>query len=238
MRLRFSPKGRVSQVDPLEVRHHLVSTLERWGMPETIRVDNGWPFGDPQRKVIPVLALWLIGHGIAVVWNRPRQPTDNAKVERMQQTTTHWVDLARCSSVAVLQERLAGVALVQREQYPVSRLGFRSRARVYRGLYECRRVYLAKAFDIRRVYRYLSACRLVRKVACNGQASLYGHGYQIGKQYRGEMLGVGFDADEVSWVFYDRHGAELRRHSARQLGEADVLALSVSQRTDRRSKAP
>ncbi len=207
-------------------------------MPEMIRVDNGWPFGDPQRKVIPVLALWLIGHDIAVMWNRPRQPTDNAKVERMQQTTRHWVDLGRCPSVRVLRERLAGVAQLQREQYPVSRLGFRSRATVYPGLYVCRRAYLAEAFDIRRVYRYLSECRLVRKVTSNGQTSLYGHGYQIGKRYRGELIGVGFDADEVAWIFYDRQGEELRRHRVRQLGAVDVLALSVSQRTERHSKAP
>jgi hypothetical protein len=221
-----------------QVRQHLVGSFERWGMPETVKVDNGWPFGDPQRKVIPVLALWLIGHGISVVWNRPRQPTDNAKVERMQQTTRRWVDLARCSTVALLRDRLTEVAQVQREQYPVSRLGFRSRASVYPGLHACEPRYAGSAFDIKRVYSYLSACRLVRIVASNGQASLYGHGYQIGKQYRGETIGVGFDADEVAWVFYDRRGAELRRHRARQLGAGDVLALSVSQRTDRRSQAP
>ena len=207
-------------------------------MPEAVRVDNGLPFGDPQRKVIPVLALWLIGYGIAVLWNRPRQPTDNAKVERMQQTTKQWVDLARCSSVAVLGQRLSGVALVQREHYPVSRLGFRSRAAVYPGLYVSRRAYCAEAFDIRRVYRYLSECRLVRKVAGSGQASLYGHGYQIGKRYRGELIGVGFDADAVAWIFYDGRGQEIRRHRARQLGAADVLSLSVSQRTRRHAEAP
>jgi hypothetical protein len=193
-----------------EVRHHLVVGFERWGMPETFKVDNGWPFGDPQRKVIPVLALWLIGHGISVVWNRPRQPTDNAKVERMQQTTRQWVDLARCSTQAILRDRLADVAQVQREQYPVSRLGFRSRASVYPGLYTRERCYNAEGFDIKRVYGYLSQFCLVRIVASNGQASLYGHGYQIGTPYRGETIGVCFDAEEMAWVFHDRRGAELR----------------------------
>ena len=216
-----------------EVRQHLVSSFERWGLPEAVKVDNGWPFGDPQRKAIPVLALWLIGHDIAVVWNRPRQPTDNAKVERMQQTTTHWAEVARCASVAILRERLADVARLQRGQYKVSRLGFRSRATVYPGLYTCARGYLAEAFDIERVYRYLSACRLVRIVASNGQVSLYGHGYAIGTQYRGQMIGVSFDAAELAWIFYDRAGQELRRHRARQFEAADVLALSVSQRTAR-----
>lgn len=219
------------------MRQYLVGSFERWGLPETVKVDNGWPFGDPQRKVIPVLALWLIGHGVSVVWNRPRQPTDNAKVERMQQTTGQWVDLARCPTVALLRDGLVEVAQVQREHYPVSRLGYRSRASVYPGLYACARRYSAEAFDIKRVYGYLSQCRLLRIVASNGQASLYGHGYQIGQQYRGQRLGVGFDADEVAWVFYDRHGAVLRRHRARQLGASDVLSLSVSQRTARRSKA-
>ena len=56
--------------------------FEQWGLPSYIRVDNGKPFGDPQRCSIPELGLWLIGLGIEVVWNRPRTPKDNATVER------------------------------------------------------------------------------------------------------------------------------------------------------------
>ena len=72
--------------------------FQRWGMPVLIKVDNGQPFGDPQKKTIPVLALWLMSLKIKVIWNRPRQPRDNAKVERMQGTSKRWVDLDRCTS--------------------------------------------------------------------------------------------------------------------------------------------
>jgi transposase InsO family protein len=60
--------------------------FHQWGQPQCLRVDNGLPFGDPGSDLVPVLSLWLIGLGIDVLWNRPYQATDNAKVERMQGT--------------------------------------------------------------------------------------------------------------------------------------------------------
>lgn len=68
-------------------------------------MDNGHPFGDPKLESVPVLALWLIAYGVPVIWNRPRKPTDNAKVERMQGTSGRWVEPEKCNSLIELQKR-------------------------------------------------------------------------------------------------------------------------------------
>src|SRR3954468_7857520 len=97
---RFSPHYHISEVQVSTVQQMMEQSFEQWGLPTHIRVDNGKPFGDPQRCSIPELALWLTGLGIEVIWNRPRTPKDNAKVERMQATTSRW---KRRSSVIVTQ---------------------------------------------------------------------------------------------------------------------------------------
>ena len=77
-------KGKINQVSELAIRDELIKAFCIWGKPQSVRLDNGRPLGDPQRKSFPTLGLWLTALGIEVIYNRPRRPTDNASVERMQ----------------------------------------------------------------------------------------------------------------------------------------------------------
>jgi hypothetical protein len=61
--------------------------FEQWGKPGSMRVDNGEPLGSSSGKMIPALALWLIGQDVEMIWNPPHCPKQNAVVERMQGTT-------------------------------------------------------------------------------------------------------------------------------------------------------
>ena len=201
-------------------------------MPVLIKVDNGQPFGDPQKKTIPVLALWLMSLKIKVIWNRPRQPRDNAKVERMQGTSKRWVDLDRCTSRADLQRRLDEVARLQREHYEVSRLAFKTRKATFPALFVIHRPYLCDGFDAGRAYRFLSKTRLVRKVGGNGRISLYGHGYQVGLPYRRQEIAIGFDSESLMWLVYDEQGQLIKRLPAKCLSPAHIRSLSVSQRAE------
>src|SRR3954463_13270955 len=148
--------------------------FKQWGLPRYIRVDNGKPFGDPQRCSIPELGLWLIGLGIKVVWNRPRSPKDNATVERMQSTTSRWAEVEQCSDCTELQTKLDKAATIQREQYQVRRLGAKSRKEVYPELWHNSRAYSGKeAFDISSVYTYLSQVSFARKTNKKGAFTFY-----------------------------------------------------------------
>jgi hypothetical protein len=67
-----------------------------WGLPDRIRVDNGYPWGT-SRDLPSELALWLIGLGVEPIWNPPGQPTYNPKVERSNGVTQQWGELHTCT---------------------------------------------------------------------------------------------------------------------------------------------
>ena len=96
-------------------------------MPSSIRIDNGAPMADPQRKRLSALTLWLTGMNVNVILNRPRRPTDNAKVERMQRTTKNWAVIKECQNIQQLTAQLNQVLIRQRARYKVSRLKGKTR---------------------------------------------------------------------------------------------------------------
>src|SRR3954464_1033684 len=180
-RQRFSPLYHISEAAVTSVQQMMQQSFEQWGLPAHIRVDNGKPFGDPQRCSIPELALWLTGLGIEVIWNRPRTPKDNAKVERMQATTSRWTEVEQCYSCSELQTKLDRAATIQREQYQLRRLGQKSRKELYPDIWTTSGALNPQAaFDVNRVYTYLSQLRVVRKVNKGGVFNFYAQRVYVG----------------------------------------------------------
>ena len=134
----FSPHGCWLRTPVAKVREELRRAFARWGRPETIRVDNGGPWGSAG-DLPPDLALWLIGLGIAVHWNDPHTPTQNGVVERSQGTGRRWAEPGQCDSVAELQRRLRMMDAIQRDSYPS--IGGQSRTTAFPGLRHSGRAY-------------------------------------------------------------------------------------------------
>ena len=200
-----------------------------------MKVDNGAPLGDPLRKSIPPLGLWLISLGVEMIWNRPAQPTDNAKVERMQATSARWAEVKHCPTIEHLRKRLVDVALTQRELYEVSRLGYQTRKNYYPGLYTNASADAKMLFDPSRAYHFLAQTRLVRRVGTNGQVSLYGYGYQVGQRFKRQEIGIGFDPKTCAWRFYDRADQQIRQSMAKTMTPDHIWSLSVCKRTKKLS---
>jgi transposase InsO family protein len=201
-----------------------------WGLPKYIRVDNGKPFGDPQRSSIPELGLWLIGLGIEVVWNRPRSPKDNATVERMQSTTSRWTEVEKCSDCAELQAKLDKAAIVQRERYQVRRLGAKSRKEVYPELWHNSRVYSGKeGFDISRVGTYLSQVSFARKTNKKGAFNFYAQRVYVGRKYIHQSLNLRYDTDRHCFRLTDQDNAIIGYIPADNFSSENILSLNVCQ---------
>ena len=224
----FSPCSHINKVKPIKIRDALIALFARWGLPEAIRVDNGEPFGDPMRKSIPTLALWLISLGITVIWNRPRMPTDNAVVERLQDTSQRWAEVEKCTHYHELENRLKAVALTQREQYRVSRLSYRTRLRVYPKLDEVKPVDASEQFDAQRAYAYLAQTRFVRRAGKRGTLSLNGYGYYVGSAYSNQDVGIVFDPDACKWLFYDQFEKLITTKPAKTLSPAHIWSVAVT----------
>ena len=121
-----------------QVQTLLREWFHRWGLPQALRVDNGQPWGG-RSDLPPDLALWLLGLGVQLHWNPPRQPRYNAVVERSHGVSQRWVEVERCGSAEELQRRLDEMDAIQRQEYQA--LNGRTRWEVYPQLREARRAY-------------------------------------------------------------------------------------------------
>lgn len=170
---------------PLEqVRDALLNIFKKWGLPQWIKVDNGRPFGDPQRQSIPALALWLIAYNIGVIFNRPRTPQDNAKVERSQGVLSNWTEWQKCLNATDLQQRLLQEAEFHNLHYPVSRLGGKTRAETFDNILESPNRFEQQNFELQRVLDFLAKGSWERDVSQNGQFSFRGQRMGVGKKIR------------------------------------------------------
>lgn len=204
LRHPFSPYERMCQVDQSEIQSALRQVFSQWGQPKAMKFDNGKPFGDPQKLTVPWLALWLIGLGIKVIYNRPRMPQDNAKVERSQGTTERWGDTFQCVDYEQLRQNLGNAIVTQREQYPVKRLGYKTRLDTFPDLAAVKNKqlnpYCPAQFDITKVYHYLKDSAWERKVSQNGQLNFWGTRYTVGKKYASQMVTVHMDEQNQRWL--------------------------------------
>jgi hypothetical protein len=188
------------------VQAALIKVFWQWGLPRCIKVDNGRPFGDPQLQVVPILALWLIGLGIKVIWNRPRQPTDNAIVERGQGVLNCWIEPEKCGSVDELQKKLLEEARFQREVYPVQRLGNKTRVEYFPQLMQPGSPYRPKDFQLKRVLDFLAEGQWERTVSSVGQFRHYGQRMQAGMKHKNQQISIKLDAAANEWMVFDRKG--------------------------------
>lgn len=198
-----------------------------WGVPRAIRVDNGRPFGDPQRTSILELPLWLIALGVEVIWNRPRSPRDNAKVERMQATTARWVEVHKCPTTQQLQRRLDQAAQIHTQTYRVKRLGKRSREQVYADLWTNRRVYQPKDVKTGRVLHYLSTVLFVRKVNGHGIFHFYGQSVYVGRSYNYQTVMLLLNPKQKHFDIFNRHNELIAYLRADNFTKNHICNLSV-----------
>jgi hypothetical protein len=203
----------------------------RWGLPERVRVDNGYPWGTP-RDLPSELALWWIGLGIEPIWNPPAQPTRNPKVERCNGLTQQWGELRTCIDHRAAARQLEWVGRVQREEYPAIR--GRTRLEAFPALRVPRRGYRRAGeralWDLARVDAFLARGCWRRQADCNGRISIYGHGRSIGRSRAGHEVVMRFDMSSRLWVVSDPDGEEVKRLPAKELTRERIIALAVSRR--------
>jgi hypothetical protein len=227
----FPPQGHWEKVTPDAIRDMFRRVFSQWGLPQAVRVDNGYPWGTP-RDLPTELALWLIGLGVAVIWNPPAEPWENPKVERCQGVADAWAEPHRCAGLESLSEHLAWACRVQREEYPSIRGA--SRVESYPELMKKSCSYNIHdepgIWKLDRVDGWLSQRRWIRRVGSNGTISMYGHHRSLGRGYRGQEVGVRFDGATRYWVVADNAGKVLAQFLAWELSQQRILSLAVGRK--------
>jgi hypothetical protein len=168
----------------------------------------------------------LVALGCEVVFNQPRCPTQNAKVERNQDTTARWADISQCQTVADFQESLNQAVIDQRENYPTRVCGGKTRIAAYPELNTNPRRYDPRNFDAQRAYRFIANYSFARIVSKNGQLSLLGHRYQVGGCHRGKKIVAKLKTKlgVPVWEIKDREDHTITRLIARSLATAEFIS--------------
>jgi Helix-turn-helix domain len=222
------PIGRFSQVGAAAVQTELKKAFTRWGRPQSLRVDNGPPWGSKGDLPTP-LALWLVGLQVRVIWNPPRQPKKNAVVERTQGVSRRWVEPQTCASAHELQQRLAHADYIQREKYPS--IGGRSRLESYPQLAHAKRRYRAgwerSHWSLRAVFECLSEYAVPRRVDQNGEVWMYDRAHWVGKGWIGQTVYVTVDPQTQEWIYQDERGGVIRRQAAKDLTRERVSNIQL-----------
>ncbi|MCB0635304.1 MAG: DDE-type integrase/transposase/recombinase [Lewinella sp.] len=184
------------------VQAELILVFEKFGTPHRIRVDNGRPFGDPTLELVPPLALWLIGMGIDVVWNRPSRPQDNGKVERCQGVMGRWTEYQKCTDAAQLQQRLYREADFYNRHFPIRRQGGKTRLELHPGLTHTGRKWNPDSFSLGRVLAFLAQGYWERKITSSGQIDMYSRRIYIGAAYKHQKVSLKLDPATNEWRIF------------------------------------
>jgi hypothetical protein len=204
-----------------------------WGLPGQLRLDNGQPWGG-WSDVPPELALWLLGYGIGLHWNRPRHKQGNAVIERAHGVCQSWGEPHTCPSPQHLQARLDYFTRLQRERYPA--IEGQSRMAAYPTLAAGGRPYDpsqdAEQWDAQRVWAVLAQRVWVRRVDKVGRISLLNRPVAVGKAWARQAVTVTLHVhdDLPHWHICTAQGQLLRQHPAPELSRERILALDVSLR--------
>ncbi len=208
----FFPCKKISEIPIRKMQGELISIFKTHGVPDWIKVDNGRPFGDPQLELIPPLALWLIGLGIKVIWNRPATPQDNAKVERSQGVMGRWTEYAKCKNTFELQVRLWKEANFHNHYFPIRRKGNKTRMELFPRLLHTGKNWNPGGFKLNRALIFLAKGEWERKVSSNGQISIYGQRVSIGIQYKHQKVSIRLNSGKNHWNIFNTVGKLIKEY--------------------------
>jgi putative transposase len=187
------------------VREVFERLFEQYGLPTTIHVDNGQPFGSVRaRGRLTELSAWWVSLGVHVEFSRPAHPEDNGAHERMHgdmrfeledHPSDDLVDQQQAFDAWVHEFNHVRPHEALRMSTPAAH--YRRSVRPYRGPRKPR--YPARFF--------------VRRVAVTGHIKIAPHRVFVGSGLRRHTVGVeSVDTNTVRVWFYDL-----------DLGEADLV---------------
>ena len=219
--------ARINQVPLEEMKLTMIQLFQRWGRPGAIRVDNGEPFGSPEKSTTPPFALWLIAHKIRMIWNDPNCPQQNGKVERMQGTSIRWSEVKNFSDLEVIQNHLRWAINIQAFKYPVTRLNNLTRIQCFPELLQNHRQWNLFNVDARRVWNFIAQKKYVRKVSAAGQIRHFGQTSYIDQSYAKQYVTLTLDPIKLEWWVFDAVGNCIKTITAKELALKRILNFSV-----------
>ena len=164
------------------VRRAMERVFREYGLPATMRSDNGTPFASTALGGLSRLSIWWIKLGIMPERIRPGHPEENGRHERMHLTLKAEIIAHPMPSMRTLQKVFDGFRWVFNEERPHEALGQNPPASVYRS---SERSYPTRIREI----EYASEMT-VRRVRSKGEIKWKGGLIYLTEALAGEPVGL------------------------------------------------
>ena len=178
------------------VQDHLTSIFRHYGIPYTILVDNGPPWGSDLDHPFTPLTVWLMQLGVRVVHSRPYHPQTLGKLERFHRSLkaellqgSSYTDIDHCQCSF---DRWRDCYNLERPHHaleldtPASRYTLSPRSFP----------------QVLPIIEYDSDDQ-VRTVDINGRISFMGRSFRVGKAFRAKRVAVRPTSTDGTWrVFF------------------------------------
>jgi transposase InsO family protein len=185
-------------VSPCEigVRPWFARVFREYGLPRTLRTDNGPPFATRGAGQLSHLAVWWLKLGIALERIDPGHPEQNGRHERFHLTLQQETTTPPAVSAGQQQRRFDRMRQEFNMVRPHEALGQRPPSRVY--------VSSPRPYPDRLVEPWYDATHQVRRVKASGQIRWQGDLVFISEAVRGEIVGVA-ETERGDWTVRFMH---------------------------------
>lgn len=219
---------RAAQVTLPKMNQAINQVFERWGLPQSIKVDNGYPIVIPATKDRPTLIkLWWIGLGIEVIQNSLGRPQENGAVECLQGICYNWVNPKMIETPQQLQSDLDKMSDFQRNHYKIPKKGMRTRIECYPELETNPRKYDPENFNMDLVWDFLDNQIWTRKVNRNGEVLFFGNRIYLNKKHMHMDVSITLNPNNKCWIFRDVMGNFLRSSAKGVPSEMEIKTFAM-----------
>jgi transposase InsO family protein len=163
-------------------RERLMAVFRRYGLPNTMLMDNGSPWGDSGGGRFTAFSVWLLRLGIRVTHGRPYHPQTQGKDERLHRTMKAEIALDRLTDLNHCQRVFDTWRHVYNYRRPHQAIGMVTPSERYRPS--------QRPFPEQLPPLEYWPGDIVRKVDKAGDISFRNRRIRIGKPFRGEWIAL------------------------------------------------
>jgi transposase InsO family protein len=185
-------------VEPLHgpVEAAVLKAFERYGLPKTIRSDNGPPFAANGPGGLTRLSLGWLKAGIALERIAPGHPEQNGRHERFHRTLKEETSRPAAANPNEQQIRFDRFCQDYNHQRPHEALGQRPPAKLWQPS--------ARAYPESLAQPWYDAHHAVRRVRSSGEIKWGGHSVFVSETLAGEPVGIA-ETRDGDWLLRYAH---------------------------------